>query len=202
MSNLLIDTFKNYASLSIAEITAIENSMEVREGAKGSYVLREDEVLSESFFVLAGLIREYKLAKDEEVSTNFYAEGQWIILPDESRDDENLRVNLYCLEDTELIVGNDDKATALFQLHPRLEQIARRILEDYLTEQQNAMRRFLFNTPEERYLELLQDQRGLFQRVSQVHLSSYIGVKPESLSRIRRRVHDRLSASTPPPPLS
>lgn len=191
MSNLLIDTFMKYTDLSNAEISAIEGSMTVKCTGKGLYVLRDDETQPNSFFVLNGLVREYKLAMDEEVSTNFYAEGQWIILLDD-RNGDSTRVNLQCLEDTELVVGNDEKGAKLFELHPRLEQVARRILEDLLVYQQAATRRFLLNTPEERYLDLLQDRRRLFQRVSQVHLSSYIGVKPESLSRIRKRVHDRL----------
>ncbi|MBC7572125.1 MAG: hypothetical protein H7319_20710 [Spirosoma sp.] len=49
----------------------------------------------------------------------------------------------------------------------------------------------LLATPEQRYLRLLEKRPDLLQRVQQYHLASYIGVTPESLSRIRKRISRR-----------
>jgi len=191
MKNKLIDHFLNYTTLTPEEIDAINDSMDIKEYKKDSYIQREDDFHKNSFFVLSGLVREYKLIKDEEISTNFFTEGQWILLFNDILDDQEFKVSLYCLEDTLLVIGNEDKAQILFKKFPRLESVARMIMEENMGEHQKQIRTYLFNTPEERYLKLLNERPELFEKVSQVNLSSYIGVKPESLSRIRKRINSR-----------
>jgi CRP-like cAMP-binding protein len=61
-------------------------------------------------------------------------------------------------------------------------------LQDVLFEQQKMLSSFLTQTPELRYINLQKSRPDILQRVSQYHIASYIGVKPESLSRIRKRL--------------
>lgn len=187
----MIDSFRAYRTLTEAEVHAIVESMDVREFPKGDYIIREGDQNVNSFFVLKGLIREYKLAKAQDISTNFYREGQWIILPDESLPGDGLSINLQCLENTMLVVGNEQKARVLFETFPSLERIARQLMENHFSEQQKWLRILQTQSPEERFTALLDERPELFQRVSQAQLASYIGVRPESLSRIRRRIYDR-----------
>lgn len=95
------------------------------------------------------------------------------------------------MEDTSLVIGNEQKAQELFKKFPRFETFARVVMEKSFTEQQQLMTSYRTDTPEQRYLKLLKLRPDLFQRVSQYHLASYIGVKPESLSRIRKRITDK-----------
>lgn len=191
LKNLLIDHFLNYTSLSPEEIDAINESMDIKEYKKDSYIQREEDLQQNSFFVIRGLVREFKLIKDEEISTNFYTEGQWIITFSNTINDSELKVNLYCLEDTILVVGNEIKAQKLFKEFPQLESVARMIMEEYMRKNQKQTRTYIMNTPEERYLKLMNDRPELFNKVSLLNLSSYIGVKPESISRIRKRIQNK-----------
>jgi hypothetical protein len=61
-------------------------------------------------------------------------------------------------------------------------------MEDDFGEQQEALAKFITSSPEARYKNLLETRPDLIQRVPQYHLASYLGVKPESLSRIRKRI--------------
>ena len=54
--------------------------------------------------------------------------------------------------------------------------------------QKEALASYYTDSPEQRYLKLMKSRPGLLQRIPQYHLASYIGVKPESLSRIRKRI--------------
>lgn len=93
-----------------------------------------------------------------------------------------------CSEDCTLVVANEQKENDLYQRFPKFETIARMIVRKGFGEQQVAMASYITDSPEQRYLKLMKSRPDLFQRVPQYQLASYIGVKPESLSRIRKRI--------------
>lgn len=90
-----------------------------------------------------------------------------------------------------MVVSNEKEAQKIFKLFPRFETISRAVIEDYFSKQKNLHTSFLTDTPEQRYLKLMQLRPDLFQRVPQYQIASYIGVKPESLSRIRKKLADK-----------
>ena len=96
--------------------------------------------------------------------------------------------NLECVEDTTVSVGNEEQAQKLFKIFPRFETIARAIVEADFVEQKKLLTSYLTDSPEQRYLKLLKSRPDIFQRVPQYQIASYVGVKPESLSRIRKRI--------------
>jgi len=87
-----------------------------------------------------------------------------------------------------LVAGNEQQAQEMFQLFPRFETISRAVVEAVFNQQRNLLMSYLTDSPEQRYQKLLQSRPDLFQRIPQYQLASYIGVKPESLSRIRKRL--------------
>jgi CRP-like cAMP-binding protein len=86
-------------------------------------------------------------------------------------------------------VGNRAEEETLYKQFPRFETISRKVMEKIFAEQQAIMASYTTDTPEQRYLKLLESRPELFQIIPQYQLASYIGVKPESLSRIRKRIH-------------
>ncbi|MEL6652342.1 MAG: Crp/Fnr family transcriptional regulator, partial [Bacteroidota bacterium] len=70
---------------------------------------------------------------------------------------------------------------------PKFEFLARLAMETELIAQQRIIANLLRLKPEERFYELMERQPEIFQRVPQRYIASYIGVKPESLSRIKKR---------------
>lgn len=196
MEDRLIAHFQRYIDLKPEEIDAIIKSMVIRKYSQKSRISYWGNEEPTSFFVLEGLVREYVMVNDEEFTTNFYREGDWIVNlyhSDESSGsvDHEPNTQLVCLEETAMVAGNNQKAKELFLRFPRLESVARSIIEDSLAQHQKRMRDFRTQSPEQRLKTLLANQPDLFQRVSQVHLSNFIGVRPESLSRIRKRIYER-----------
>ena len=77
----------------------------------------------------------------------------------------------------------------MYRLFPRIESLCRIETEKKLGQFRELMAFYLASSPEERYLNLLNTRPNLLTRVPQYQLASYLGVKPESLSRIRGRIH-------------
>ena len=98
-----------------------------------------------------------------------------------------------CLKDTILIVSNSDMGVEINSKFPKFEIMCRILSEELLAKQQINSDEFKTSSPEQRYLNLLQNRPDLIQRVPQHQLASYLGVKPQSLSRLRARILEKKS---------
>jgi CRP-like cAMP-binding protein len=186
--NTFVDYFSSITPLSLAEQQAIADNMQVRTFDKGSFLLKEGQFSSDTYFILEGCVREFVVVDGDEKTTRFFTEGQWVISLNNFGEQLPSEHNLVCMERTEVSVGNEEQAQKLFRLFPRFETISRAIVEADFAEQRKQLTSYLTDSPEQRYLKLLETRPDLLQRVPQYQVASYIGVKPESLSRIRKRV--------------
>ena len=191
MDNKFVQHFSKISPLSAEEEAAIEASMRVETFKKGTMLLREGQVQVSSYFILEGCIREYLLIDGEEKTTNFFTEEQWVISLSNFNTPSLATHNLVCAEDTSVSIGNEREAQEMFKRFPRFETISRAVVEAAFAEQKQALTAYLTDSPEQRYLKLLNSRPDLFQRIPQYQLASYLGVKPESLSRIRKRLNQK-----------
>lgn len=188
MHDKFINYFSKISTLSKEESEGIANSMKMKTFKKGDFLLREGQVSTSTYFILEGLVREYILSDGEEKTTNFYSEDQWAISLSGLSSGKPSSHNWVCVEDTIVVIGDEQQAQKLFKQFPRFETISRKIMESAMADQKDALTSYYSDSPEQRYLKLLKARPTLIQRVPQYHLASYIGVKPESLSRIRKRI--------------
>lgn len=188
MQQKLINYFSKITPLSAEEAETITSSMTVKTYRKGDIVLREGQYSNDTYFVLEGCIRQYKVIDGNEITTNFFTEEQWIISFDTVENKSPSKYYLVCVEDTSVVVGNEQKSQEIFKQFPNLEKISLKIMETVFMEYQSYMTNYITDKPEQRYLKLLQSRPDIFQRVPQYDIASYIGVKPESLSRIRKKL--------------
>ena len=188
MENKFVNYFSKISPLSKEESAAIADSMRTKTYKKGEFLLKEGQKSVSTYFILEGCVREYIEDDGEEKTTNFFTEEQWAISLNSFSPQNQATHNWVCVEDTELVVGDEQQAQKLFKKFPRFETISRTIMEAAFAEQKKALTSYLTDSPEQRYQKLLKTSPGLFQRIPQYHLASYIGVKPESLSRIRKRI--------------
>ncbi len=188
MENKFVNYFSKISPLSEEEAEGIAQSMQTKSFKKGDYLVQAGQMASSTYFILEGCVREYILTDGEEKTTNFFTEEQWAISLNSFATQNGADHNWVCVEDTTVVVGDEQQAQALFKKFPRFETISRIIMETAFAEQRAALTSYYTDSPEQRYLKLLKTRPGLIQRVPQYQLASYIGVKPESLSRIRKRL--------------
>jgi CRP-like cAMP-binding protein len=196
MEYRIADYFARFAVLSQEEYAAIAESAVVRHCPKGTILLEAGQVSKECYFVLEGCVREYYVVDGEEKTTGFFTEEQWVVSISSFTNKTPADHFFACIEDAVLVVGSEDRENELYRKFPRFETLSRLELGKVLAEQQRLRAMYVTDSPEERYLRILERQPLLLQRVPQYQLASYIGVKPESLSRIRKRILTRQASGS------
>lgn len=186
----VIKFLRNYVSLSEEEAKIFKEYSLVKEYPKGTILLEKGELAKECYFVLDGCVRTYYMVDSEEKNTAFYAEQQ-PITPVSYIKGTPSEYYVACLEDCILSVGNAEKTEELLEKLPHLESVIGQISNDLLANNRITSDDFKRLSPEEHYLKLLKTKPDLCNRVPQYHLASYLGIKPESLSRIRKRIRDQ-----------
>lgn len=188
MEEKLVNYFAKFQLLTEMERSAIRDSIEVLSVKKGDFLLKEGQIAKSNFFVLEGCVRQYYLQNGEENTSNFFVEESWILPSLGGEENKAVNYNLECLEDCHLVIGSDEKGEELIRQLPKFQDLARMVLEKEIIQQHTKFASYMNNSPEERYISLQNEHPDLLNRIHQYHLSSYIGVKPESLSRIRKRI--------------
>lgn len=188
MSDKLLNYFQRIMPLSEEEIKAIVDTVNIQHYKKGTVLLKEGEISTEVYFVLSGCVRQFYLVDGEEKTNNFFTEEQWVISMYSFGQNKPSAHYLDCCMDCSLVVGNREKEENLYRRYPKLETVSRKVMEKVFAEQQEMMSSYVTDTPEQRYVKLLKSRPDLFQKIPQYQIASYIGVKPESLSRIRKRL--------------
>jgi CRP-like cAMP-binding protein len=192
MKDILFDFISKYVSLTEDEKNAILALDIFRSVKKGTTLLQEGQKSKDSYFVLKGCIRSYYMIDGEEKTTAFYTEMEALTPPCVvSKTPSDYYIS--CVEDTILTVSNTDMEAEINSKFPKFEIICRILSEELLARQRIDFDEFKTSSPEQRYLNLLQKRPDLIQRVPQHQLASYLGIKPQSLSRIRARIPKKRS---------
>jgi CRP-like cAMP-binding protein len=193
MQNLLFDFISKYVSLTEEEKNAIISLDIFHSVKKGTVLLKEGQKTKESYFVLKGCIRTYYIIDGEEKTTAFYTEMEALTPPCVvSKTPSEYYIS--CTEDTILSVSNVDMEAEVNRKFPKFDIMCRVLSEELLAKQRIDFDEFKTSSPEQRYLNLLQNRPDLIQRVPQHQLASFLGMKPQSLSRLRARVLEKSKA--------
>ncbi|PAQ12819.1 cyclic nucleotide-binding protein [Bacillaceae bacterium SAOS 7] len=187
---ILMKYMTQFTTLSEEEQQAIVKELCMEEYKKGTVLLRQGDVPTKCYFVLKGCVRQYSVDEaGKEVTSNFYTEEQAIANFNHHKQDQSSAYSFICLEDCILVVGDLDGEKDMYNKYTQLETMTRKMIEEKLGEVQAELASFIASTPEERYKALLQKRPYLIERVPQHQLASYLGITPESLSRIKKRIN-------------
>jgi CRP-like cAMP-binding protein len=174
--------------LNEAEIEVMSQMVYLKTFKKGSFLLKEGQIASHIYYNLKGCVREYYLKDAEEKTINFYTEGDTIAHTSSYILRVPAKHYLECVEDTTVTVISYENDRAFNERFPRFNTICNGKTEEQLGRLQEIVAEYMVSTPEERYLKLVETRPDLLNRVPQYQLASYVGVTPESLSRIRNRI--------------
>lgn len=171
-----------------AEMQAIQGLVTIASYDKGTMLIKEGEIKTECYHVIKGCVREYVLVDGEERTTFFYVENESIRSLANAANKIPSKQNLQCVEDCTLSYLKYENEVKLYEQHPRIEKMAKQALEMQMANYKEQFTNYMTSSPEQRYVHLQDTRPDLIDRIPQYHLASYLGVKPESLSRIRKRI--------------
>ncbi|TRX61411.1 Crp/Fnr family transcriptional regulator [Fulvivirga sp. M361] len=187
--NELTASFAAYWPLDEQAITALEDCVVSKAIKRKEYILRAGEACDHFTFVVRGCFKMYKVDDGgNQHNLQFATENHWIADYGSFYGEEPSELCIEALEASDIRQIPRNNLFYLYDNFPVFDRNFRIIIENTFIEQQKRVLQTISSTAEERYLYFLEKYPELAHRVSNVQIASYIGVTPEFLSTIRRKI--------------
>ncbi len=183
----IIDLLTEHLHISEKMAELIKQYSQIRTIEKGATILKEGQIAKECFFIIDGCMKKFYLVDGEEKITKFYTEGE-VITPSSYTDKNPSKYYISAIEETVVSYGDPNSENEIYKAHPELESLTRKLGEILMAKTNIEFDDRIINNPEERYLQLIENRPKLLQRIPQYDIANYLGIRPESLSRIKKRL--------------
>jgi CRP/FNR family transcriptional regulator, anaerobic regulatory protein len=191
MPTQIINNIKSFVALSQNDEEAFLRILVVKKYAKKDFILEEGEICDKIFFINSGSARDFFNIDGEEKIVEFFFENRWFTDYNSFLTGQPTIENLQAIEACEVVHFKKTDLYNLYETHSVFEKVGRVMAENAFMNLMNVSSMRTNQDPEERYLNLLKQRPELFERIPQHFLASYLGIQPQSLSRIRKRIFDK-----------
>lgn len=177
------------AEFTDVELAEFMTQWEVRTVRRKDHYLREGEICHATAYVNKGCLRRYVLGDNgKESILNFALDDWWIGDLESFFNKTPTRFYIQALEDSELLLLSRENFQRACTRYPKYKAFHDEKMHRSYFATLKRMSLEATGSVEERYLQLEKDMPQLFQRVPLHYIASYLGIEPESLSRLRRRL--------------
>jgi len=170
------------------ELSVLQEWLTVRQIPKGDFLVKAGQVCQHVSFINIGLVRLYYTVDGKDISIGFVGEGEYTSEYESFLTRSPASQNIGALTDVEVIDLGIDDMQRLYKQFPVFQEFGRKIAEFLFIMLNRRNTALLALTPEDRYRNMIVNNFLLLQQVPQYMLASYIGVTPEHLSRIRKKM--------------
>lgn len=180
------------ATLNIDEALQITSGMIRKNYKKGDILLKEGDTCKHSFFVEKGLLRSYMLDESGKEHVIQFAPEDWFIVDRSSvYFNDPSESYIEAIEDTDVVLVSEDFICNASEASAVFSRFKDKLLHNHIRQMQKRINLLLSATAEKRYLSFIEMYPDLLLRVPQWMIASYLGITPESLSRVRKELAQR-----------
>lgn len=197
MKNLSFSTFlTSNADHEQNYIQALSSQCTQRSVAKDEFLLREGESCKHVFYVEQGLLRQYYLDASGKEHTIQFAPENWLISDRDSLFfSQGAQYFIQAVEASQVMMIEQSLLLELAKKDKAFHEFNDRLLHNHIRQLQKRIRLLLSASAEERYLDFTATYPDLMLRLPQIMVASYLGITPESLSRVRKNLADKNRAN-------
>ena len=156
--------------------------------AKKEHWMYQGDQCTDIAFIVKGCIRTYFTKNDQERTCQFFFENAWYTDYESLLTKQPVITSVEALEPTEMLLLPFRELERLYEQSPKFERLGRLFAESTIIKIRNRNLSLLNDSPEERYLQLLTERPKVIGRVPQNIIASFLGIEPETLSRIRKKI--------------
>ena len=164
---------------------AFQNIMMFEKYSKHHILHEAGSVCDFMFIITSGIARVFYYKEDKDITVHFSAEQESVTTIDSFIQRKKSKYNIEALEDLEVLKISHSELENLFDSNPKFERFGRLFLQQIYIDLVERIDDLQLHTAQERYQMLLEKKPYLFQRVASKHIASFLGMTPETFSRIR-----------------
>ena len=186
-----MESFQKYLELVLpkAEFNQLSAYLIEKKIKKGEIILNAGSICNHSFFVEEGLLRSYSIDEQGKEHIIQFAPENWIISDRSSLlFQEPSEFYIDAVENTTLIMFEEEFINKASEVSTKFRAFNKKALNNHIRHQQKRINQLLSATAEERYLNFIELYPNVTLRVPQWMIASYLGITPESLSRVRKEL--------------
>ncbi len=188
----MYETLKKYCQqfvhLSESELQLIDKFFETKTVNKKEFLLKENTICNFLAFIEKGSIRFFHTKDGIEKTCDLAFENAWVTDFQSFSNGTVCKMNLQALEESQLFFITKPNLLKLYESCPKYETFGRLMAEKVAQRATGIAMSLSADKPEERFENLIDSQPDLFQRIPQKYIANFLGISPESLSRIRNRI--------------
>ena len=185
---LLDDCMKKFISLSPEETEYFYDLLKVKTFEKGEDIHCIGKICNNAYFIFEGSVRYYNLVDGEEITGQFFFEGAWYSDYESFLLEVPSEQTIEAIENTRVAILSKRDLNKLFIELPKFERFGRLMAENAFVGLRKRTDTLTQLSATERYLQLCKNRPKVIKRIPQKYIASYLSIKPESLSRIRKNI--------------
>ena len=183
----LCEIISNYITLESQDIDLLKSLFNYESVSKGTFLIEIGKQVDKVFFILSGYLKYFKIIDSgEELDIHLYAPDSFATSLNSFFMGKKSEEALQTITNCEFLSISKTDLEKLYAKNCKWENFGRRLMETFLIEKEQRIIDQLSLTAHQRYMKLIKNQPDIVQNVPVKSIASFIGIQPESLSRIRK----------------
>jgi CRP/FNR family transcriptional regulator, anaerobic regulatory protein len=191
MTGQILKSIKSIVPLSNVEEDAFAKVLEIKQLKKKDFLLQEGQICDKIYFVNSGCMRLFYNVEAVENTVQFFFADSWYTDYASFLTGRPAIENMQALEPSEVVQFKKADLYKLYDQYPVFDRVGRVMAENAFLSLSKLNQMLANEEPEQRYLNLLKQRPELVEKIPQHYIASYLGIQPESLSRIRKRITEK-----------